>query len=110
MVTRTFQKLGVVGAGTMGSGIAQKMASEGFEVFLVDLDDEKVARGRSIIRSTLEQAVERKILKPAQVAEIEGRIHGTADMARLVEADLVVEAVFEDLAVKRDVFERLERA
>ncbi len=110
MVTRTFRTLGVVGAGTMGSGIAQKMASEGFDVVLVDLDDDKVARGRSIIRSTLEQGVERKILKPAQVEEIEARIHGSSDMTRLADADLVVEAVFEDLAVKRDVFERLERA
>ena len=110
MGTRTFETLGVVGAGTMGSGIAQKMATEGFRVILVDLDDDKVARGLSMIRSTLEQGVERGILKPPQVQEIQGRIEGSADMGRLAEADLVVEAVFEDLAVKRDVFLRLERA
>jgi len=110
MTTRTFRTLGVVGAGNMGSGIAQKMATEGFRVVLVDLDDDKVARGLSIIRSTLEQGVERGILKPPQVQEIQSRVVGSADMGRLTEADLVVEAVFEDLAVKRDVFQRLERA
>jgi enoyl-CoA hydratase/3-hydroxyacyl-CoA dehydrogenase len=110
MTTRSFHTLGVVGAGTMGSGIAQKMAAEGFRVVLVDLDDEKVARGLTMIRATLDQGVERGILKAPQVQEILSRIEGSAEMASLARADLVVEAVFEDLAVKRDVFSRLERA
>jgi len=110
MTARTYQTLGVVGAGNMGSGIAQKIATEGFRVVLVDLDDEKVARGLSTIRATLDQGVERKILERQQAQEILSRVQGTTDMGRLGEADLVVEAVFEDLAVKRDVFARLERA
>lgn len=101
--------LAVVGAGNMGSGIAQKMAQSGFPVILVDLDDEKVRRGLSIIDKTLAEGVARKVFKPEQVEQIRGRITGTADFGALAAADLVVEAVFEDLGVKRGVFERLEK-
>lgn len=110
MATRTFQTLAVVGAGNMGSGIAQKMASEGFEVRLVDLDDEKVARGLDGIANTLSDAVERQLFTPEAVSAIRSRIHPTTKFEDLADVDLVVEAVFEDLNVKRDVFGRLERA
>ncbi|MFQ5749064.1 MAG: 3-hydroxyacyl-CoA dehydrogenase NAD-binding domain-containing protein, partial [Planctomycetota bacterium] len=97
----------VVGAGNMGSGIAQKIATEGFPATLVDLDDEKVAQGLDSVRQTLEQGVARRIFRPEQVDPILGRIRGTADWSALKTADLVIEAVFEDLAVKRKVFQRL---
>ncbi|HET9301095.1 MAG TPA: 3-hydroxyacyl-CoA dehydrogenase NAD-binding domain-containing protein [Candidatus Polarisedimenticolaceae bacterium] len=99
--------LGVVGAGNMGSGIAQKMASEGFTVILVDLDEEKVARGVASIRKTLAEGVERRIFKPADAEAIQARVIGTADWEKLRQADAVVEAVFEDLRVKQEVFARL---
>lgn len=105
---KPIRTLAVVGAGNMGSGIAQKMASSGFPVILVDLDDAKVQRGLSIIQKTLAEGVARKVFKPEQVEAIQGRIRGTSDFAALAEADLVVEAVFEDLGVKREVFRRLE--
>ena len=108
MSEKNLQKLAVIGAGNMGSGIAQKMASEGFEVTLVDLDDEKVQRGLEIVRTTLAEGVERKIFKPDQADAIRARVRGTADWTDLADVDLVVEAVFEDLEVKRNVFERLE--
>src|SRR5581483_9107257 len=104
----TFNRLGVVGAGNMGSGIAQKMAAEGFQVTLVDLDESRVARGLDGIQATLAQGVERRILTPQAAHDIAGRIHGTADLAALAQADLVVEAVFEEFAIKQGVFERLE--
>src|SRR5262245_35972745 len=94
--------LGVVGAGNMGSGIAQKMASEGFKVVLVDLDDEKVARGVASIRRTLAEGVERKIFKPADAEAIQARVTGTTTWQELRDADCVVEAVFEDLRVKQE--------
>ena len=72
---RGLRKLAVIGAGNMGSGIAQKMATEGFQVELVDLDDEKVARGLSSIKQTLAEGVERKIFRPADAEEI-----GTNDL------------------------------
>ena len=92
----------------MGSGIAQKMAAEGFDVVLVDVDEDKVARGIRTIRETLAEGVTRKIVGARDAEAILARVSGTARFDDLAEADLVVEAVFEDLAVKRDVFTRLD--
>ena len=61
--THLVRNLAVIGAGNMGSGIAQKAATEGFPVILVDLDDEKVAHGLAIIDKTLADGVERKIFR-----------------------------------------------
>ena len=77
-IDRPFERLAVVGAGNMGSGIAQKMATEGFSVILVDLDDEQVARGLSIIGKTLEDGVERGIFSAPEIAAILERITGTS--------------------------------
>ena len=107
---RPIRALAVIGAGNMGSGIAQKAASEGFPVVLVDLDDAKVERGLATIDRTLAEGVERKIFRPDDAKAVRSRISGTADWSRLAGADLVIEAVFEDLAVKRGVFARLEQA
>jgi enoyl-CoA hydratase/3-hydroxyacyl-CoA dehydrogenase len=106
--TRPIRILGVVGAGNMGSGIAQKMATEGYEVVLVDVDDEKVARGLSTIDRTLKEAVDRGIMRAERTLAVRELVHGTSRFDDLHDADLVVEAVFEDLALKRDVFARLE--
>jgi enoyl-CoA hydratase/3-hydroxyacyl-CoA dehydrogenase len=100
--------LGVVGAGNMGSGIAQKMATEQFDVILVDVDDVKVARGIDTIERTLKEAVERGIMPADRTAAIRDRVHGTSRFDDLHDADLVVEAVFEDLALKQNVFRQLE--
>ncbi len=91
----------------MGSGIAQKIATEGMPCVLVDLDDEKVERGLNIIRDLLAQGVERKVFRPQQVEQILANLHGTSDWSELADVDLVIEAVFEDLEVKRSVFQRL---
>jgi enoyl-CoA hydratase/3-hydroxyacyl-CoA dehydrogenase len=102
------RKLAVIGAGNMGAGIAQKMATEGFPVVLVDLDDEKVSRGVAIVERTIAEGVERKVFRPERAQEILGRIHGTSSWDDLAHCDLVVEAVFEDEKIKRQVFERLD--
>jgi enoyl-CoA hydratase/3-hydroxyacyl-CoA dehydrogenase len=94
--TRPVRVLAVIGAGNMGSGIAQKAATEGFPVILVDVDDAQVARGLAIIEKTLADGVERKIFRPDDAKAIRERITGTADWSKLEGADLVVEAVFED--------------
>jgi enoyl-CoA hydratase/3-hydroxyacyl-CoA dehydrogenase len=101
--------IAVIGAGNMGSGIAQKAATEGFPVIVVDVDDEKVARGLALIEGSLAAGVERKIFKPEEAAANRKRISGTADWAKLAPADLVIEAVFEDAEVKKKVFARLEQ-
>jgi enoyl-CoA hydratase/3-hydroxyacyl-CoA dehydrogenase len=102
--------VGVVGAGTMGSGIAQKLAQEDAQVVLVDLDDAKVEAGMKRVRSSLEEAVTRKIFDKARADAALGRIKGTSHFEELAAADLVIEAVFEDLKVKTDVFARLDAA
>lgn len=103
-----FGRLAVIGAGNMGSGIAQKMATEGFDVTLVDVDESSAARGREIIRKTLAEGVERKVFRADQAESILGRVTATSDWTRLGQVDLAVEAVFEDAGVKRDVFARLD--
>jgi enoyl-CoA hydratase/3-hydroxyacyl-CoA dehydrogenase len=106
---RPFERLAVVGAGNMGSGIAQKMATEGFAVTLVDLDDEKVARGVGTVKRTLEDGIARGLFTAPDVAAILQRITATSRFEDLAGVDLVVEAVFENLDVKKDVFGRLDQ-
>lgn len=100
--------VGVVGAGNMGSGIAQKLAQEGLDVILQDMKQDFVDRGLANIRKTLEQGVERKILSTRQVEETMARIQGTDDPQDLADADLIIEAIFEDKAVKKDLFAKLD--
>ncbi|MDZ7761380.1 MAG: 3-hydroxyacyl-CoA dehydrogenase NAD-binding domain-containing protein [Desulfovermiculus sp.] len=100
--------VGVVGAGNMGSGIAQKLAQEGLDVILQDMKQDFVDRGLANIRKTLEQGVERKILTPQQVEATMTRIQGTDDPQDLANADLIIEAIFEDEKVKKDLFANLD--
>jgi enoyl-CoA hydratase/3-hydroxyacyl-CoA dehydrogenase len=105
----SINKIAVIGAGNMGSGIAQKIAQEGLNVILVDVKEEFVERGINIIRKMLKEAVERKILNSEQVHDILSRIIGTCDFEMVADADLVIEAVFEDKKVKSDLFKKLDR-
>jgi enoyl-CoA hydratase/3-hydroxyacyl-CoA dehydrogenase len=102
-------KIAVIGAGNMGSGIAQKMAQEGLHVVLVDIDEESVERGLNTIRQMLKEAVERKILTAENVHDILSNIIGTCDFEMVADADLVIEAVFEDKQVKFDLFAKLDK-
>jgi enoyl-CoA hydratase/3-hydroxyacyl-CoA dehydrogenase len=104
-----FKKIGIIGAGNMGSGIAQKIAQEGLNVVMIDIKDEFVERGLGTIKQTLQQGVERNLFKPAQVDEILARITGTTDFNAVADADLVIEAVFEDKKVKADLFKKLDQ-
>ncbi len=101
-------KVGVIGAGNMGSGIAQKIAQEGLNVVLVDIKEEYVQRGLNTIENLLQEAVGRKIFTPDQMAQVLSRIQGTTDFTAVADADIVVEAVFEDKQVKSDLFEKLD--
>ena len=102
-------KIAVIGAGNMGSGIAQKFAQEGLNVVMVDMKEEFVERGINTIRQTLKEAVERKILDADEVHDVLSRIIGTCDFDMVADADLVIEAVFEDKQVKFDLFEKLDQ-
>jgi len=102
------KKVAIVGAGNMGSGIVQKTAQEGLSVTMIDIGNKNVELGISRIRSTLQEAVERKILEPGQVEEIMRRIQGTTDLSDARDCDLVIESVFENIQLKKDIFEELD--
>src|SRR5688500_7597841 len=91
----------------MGSGIAQKMATAGYRVLLLDVSEAQLDRAIADIRKTLREGATLKIFREWQVHDILGRVVRTKDWADLGQADLVVEAVSEDLNAKREVFARL---
>jgi enoyl-CoA hydratase/3-hydroxyacyl-CoA dehydrogenase len=100
--------LGVIGAGTMGAGIAQKLAMEGFRVGLCEVDEESAARGLARIVASLEEAVAKKVLDKARADAALGRVTATADLGVLAKAQLVIEAVFERFDIKHQLLRTLE--
>ena len=105
------QRVAIVGAGNMGSGIAQKSAQEEFDVQMVDREQQWVDRGQGIIANFLTEAVERRIFTEQQVDAIKGRITGVVGVENTAEnTDLVIEAVFEDFDIKTAVFKTLDEA
>lgn len=105
---RQVQQLAVIGAGTMGSGIAIAALEAGLPVLLLEQDEESLDRGRQRIKSHFSQRVQSGKMKAIQAAKNESRLLTTTDWSRLVEADLVIEAVFEELQVKREVFKKID--
>jgi 3-hydroxybutyryl-CoA dehydrogenase len=101
-------RVGVVGAGLMGSGIVEVCAKAGLQVTYVEADAARVDHGRSLVEGSLEKAVQRGKLDESSRNALLGRISGSTDFESLADADLVIEAVVEDLAVKLDVFRRLD--
>src|SRR5437762_6917988 len=99
---------GVVGAGTMGNGIAQVAARAGFEVVMRDVTEDFLARGMKAIDKSLQRDVDKNRLTAEEKHSIVGRIRTTTDLAGLRDAVIVVEAVTEDLGVKTDVFKTLD--
>jgi enoyl-CoA hydratase/3-hydroxyacyl-CoA dehydrogenase len=104
------QKVAVLGAGNMGSGIAQAFAQAGFQVWMRDVKPELVEKGRARIEGPLRKRVEQGKMAAGDVDALLARLHGTTDVHEAVkDADLVVEAVFEDLKVKKEVFAEVSR-
>ena len=102
------KKIGVIGAGTMGNGIAQVAAQIGCEVVMRDIEDSFVERGIKSIDKFLSKSVEKGKLQADEKQKIMGRIKGTTKMADLKDVDFVVEAVIEDLTLKKSVFKELD--
>ena len=102
------KKIGVVGAGTMGNGIAQAAAQIGCDVVMRDIQDSFVERGIKSIDKFLAKSVEKGKLQAAEKDKIMGRIKGTTKLADLKDVDYVVEAVLEDINLKRQVFKELD--
>lgn len=102
------KKIGVVGAGTMGNGIAQLAAQIGCVVVMRDVEQRFVDNGLKSINRFLSKSVEKGKMTEDQKGEILGRITGTTEMADLKEVDIVIEAVIEDLNLKKSVFKELD--
>lgn len=105
---RTFSTIGVIGLGTMGAGIAEVFARNGFTVIGVELTDDAVDRGREHLAHSTGRAVSRGKMSEEQQAEILGHISFATDLAALADADFVVEAVVESLEIKKGLFRRLD--
>ena len=105
---QSVKRLGVIGAGMMGAGIAYVSAEAGIEVVLIDRDQEAADRGRGHVEGLLADALKRKRTTEARVAEVLGRVTATPDFAALAGCDMVVEAVFEDPKVKAETIARAE--
>ena len=105
---RTFTTIGVVGLGTMGAGIAEVFARNGYSVVGAELNDEAVERGRKHLENSTGRAVQRGKLSEADQAELLGRISYSTSLKDLSDADFVVEAVVESLETKKAIFAELE--
>ena len=104
------KKLAVIGAGLMGSGIAQVAAAAGYEVAVRDVTDAALARGVDGIRASLEKFAAKGRYTADEVEAATSRITATTDLAEAVaDADVVVEAVFEDVEVKQEIFRELDK-
>jgi 3-hydroxybutyryl-CoA dehydrogenase len=103
------ETIGVIGAGTMGNGIAQVAARAGYDVIMHDVRDEFIERGFAAIGKSLQRDVDKERISADEKQRIVGRIRSTTDFAAFSEASFVIEAVTENLAVKTEVFKSLDR-
>ncbi|MFO1196010.1 MAG: 3-hydroxyacyl-CoA dehydrogenase NAD-binding domain-containing protein [Burkholderiaceae bacterium] len=107
LALRPVRSVGIVGAGTMGGGIAMNFANVGIPVVIVEATQAALDRGLGIVRANYEATAAKGRLAPEQVGVRMGRITGTLDYAALAQCDMVVEAVFEAMDLKKDVLARL---
>ena len=105
---QTVKKVGIIGAGMMGAGIAYVSANAGIDVVLIDAAQDAADRGKAYSEGLLDKGIQRKKVTAEKKAEVLGRIHATTDYAALSGCDLIVEAVFEDPKIKAEVTAKVE--
>ena len=108
MTSPIFDEVSVIGAGTMGNGIAQTFAASGYRVNLIDVNADALERGLATIAKSLGRFVKKEKMTQDQVDEILGRISGSTEIAAAKDSKLVVEAVVERLDVKSSIFAELD--
>src|ERR1041385_2954422 len=108
--SKAIESIAVIGAGTMGHGIAQVAAAAGFRVLLNDVDRESLARGVSSIEANLEKGIQRAKLTEADRDRTLQLIHGTTNLKECAVADLIIEAAPEKLELKQDILREVESA
>jgi 3-hydroxybutyryl-CoA dehydrogenase len=107
-VSQAIARAGVVGAGTMGSGIAQVIAQAGFPVTIVDRREQDLERGLGSIAKSLGRLEKKGTLEAESLSAIQGRISTSTEISVLGSSDLVIEAIFEDLGAKTELFQALD--
>ncbi|MCX6665769.1 MAG: 3-hydroxybutyryl-CoA dehydrogenase [Euryarchaeota archaeon] len=105
----TIKKIGVIGAGTMGHGIALVSAQSGLQVVMYDIKDEFVTNGLKKIEKFLDKSIEKGKMTVEEKKTVFGRIKGTIKLEDLKDVDLVVEAIVEEVKIKKDVFKTLDK-
>jgi len=108
-MSREFTRVGVIGLGTMGAGIVEVFARNGIEVVAVEVDDAAVAKGRGVLEHSTARAVSRGKLTDEAKAALLGRVRFTSALADLADCQLVVEAVPEDLQLKKEIFAQVDQ-
>jgi 3-hydroxybutyryl-CoA dehydrogenase len=98
----------VIGAGTMGNGITHTAAASGFDVTLIDVAESFLERGMSTISSNLQRGVDKGKITAEEKQQVLGRIRATSDVNAAADADIVIEAIIENLAAKTQLFEKLD--
>jgi 3-hydroxyacyl-CoA dehydrogenase len=106
---RDVRKVGVVGAGTMGGGISMNFLSAGIPVTIVEMGQEALDRGTGLMRKNYEASAAKGKLTPEQVEKAMGLLNPTLDFEALADCDLIIEAVYENMDVKKEVFARLDK-
>ena len=108
MALRPVEKVGIIGAGTMGGGIAMNFATAGIDVVMVETKQEALERGLGIIEGNYRRSAERGRFPVEEVPERMARITGGLDFSALADCDVVIEAVFEDMELKKRIFKDLD--
>ncbi|RZV38354.1 MAG: 3-hydroxyacyl-CoA dehydrogenase [Chromatiales bacterium] len=106
--TRPVESVGIIGGGTMGGGIAMSFANAGIPVTLIEISDEALERGMSIIERNYAGSVKRGKLSEEKASACRALIGGSTEYASLAEVDMVIEAVFEDPNLKKEIFAKLD--
>ena len=105
---REIKRVGVIGAGTMGGGISMNFLSAGIPVTIVEMQQEALDRGTGVVRKNYEATAAKGRIKPEQVEQAMGALKPTLDFADLAECDLIIEAVYETMEVKKEIFTKLD--
>ena len=103
------EKFGIIGAGTMGNGIAQTAAANGFDVVLCDIENAYIERGIAAVTKSLDRFVKKEKITEEDKAGILGRISTTTELSGLADCDLIIEAATENFGIKKQIFEDLEK-
>ncbi|MEL0151360.1 MAG: 3-hydroxyacyl-CoA dehydrogenase NAD-binding domain-containing protein, partial [Rhodobiaceae bacterium] len=109
LALRPIEKVGIIGAGTMGGGIAMNFATAGIDVTIVETKEEALTRGLGVVRGNYQRSADRGRFPQEEVDIRMDRINGVLDMAALADCDLVIEAVFEDMGLKKEIFTNLDK-